>query len=173
MLSCLHRWIFRCGSHFSSADITAGLSWGYGIHGICWSYLWSCVWITYDCVDISKLGIVFELLTSPNWQFWTGYLNRIAQLITIPPYVTTCVLAIIIAHFSDKVKHRGSFIFWSLALSGVGFIMAITTPDRPNMVGVTYAQCFLACCGFFPALPGCGCISWLANNVAGPHTKEQ
>ena len=88
---------------------------------------------------------------------------------TIPPYVTACILTIIVAHFSDKWKQRSQFIFWSLALSGVGFIMAITTSDKPDKAGVTYAGCFLACCGFFPAFPGT--ISWLANNLAGPYKR--
>jgi hypothetical protein len=88
---------------------------------------------------------------------------------TIPPYVTACVLTIAVAHFSDKYKQRGYFILGSLALSLVGFIMAITTSDSASLAKVTYAGCFLACCGFFPAFPGV--ISWLANNLAGPYKR--
>lgn len=88
---------------------------------------------------------------------------------TIPPYVTACILTIVVAHFSDKLKRRGYFILGFLGLSVVGFIMAITTSDNESLAGVTYAGCFLACCGFFPAFPGV--ISWLANNLAGPYKR--
>lgn len=98
-----------------------------------------------------------------------GYTDRQAQLMTIPPYVTACILTIAVAHFSDKLKRRGYFILGSLTLSLVGFVMAITTSDNKSLAGVTYAGCFLACCGFFPAFPGV--ISWLANNLAGPYKR--
>jgi MFS family permease len=88
---------------------------------------------------------------------------------TIPPYVTACILTILVAHFSDKFKQRGVFVFVSLVVSAIGFIMAISTSNSAHMASVTYAGCFLACCGFFPALPGI--ISWLANNVAGPYKR--
>ena len=88
---------------------------------------------------------------------------------TIPPYVTACLLTIAVAHFSDKLKRRGLFIIASLVLAIVGFLMAITTSDHRELASVTYAGCFLACCGFFPAFPGV--ISWLANNLAGPYKR--
>lgn len=88
---------------------------------------------------------------------------------TIPPYVTACVLTIVVAHLSDRLKRRGYFIAGSLAFALVGFIIAITTAGNDNLAGVTYAGCFIACCGFFPAFPGV--ISWLANNLAGPYKR--
>ena len=88
---------------------------------------------------------------------------------TIPPYVTACALTIAVAHFSDRLKRRGYFILGSLVLAIVGFIMAITTSGDESLAGVTYAGCFLACCGLFPAFPGV--ISWLANNLAGPYKR--
>lgn len=88
---------------------------------------------------------------------------------TIPPYVTACILTILVAHFSDKLKLRGYFIIGSLLLAILGFVMAIATSDDENLANVTYAGCFLACCGFFPAFPGV--ISWLANNLAGPYKR--
>lgn len=88
---------------------------------------------------------------------------------TIPPYVTACILTIAVAHFSDKLKKRGYFVIGSLILAVIGFVMAIATSDNEDMAKVTYAGCFLACCGFFPAFPGV--ISWLANNLAGPYKR--
>jgi MFS family permease len=98
-----------------------------------------------------------------------GYTARIAQLLTVPPYATACVLTIIVAHFSDKYKKRGVFIIGSLTASAIGFILAIATSNRPDLSGVTYAGCFIACCGFYPAFPGV--IAWLANNLAGSYKR--
>lgn len=88
---------------------------------------------------------------------------------TIPPYVTACILTIAVAHFSDKLKRRGYFIGGALAFAILGFTIAIATSDSPHLAKATYAGCFIACCGFFPAFPGV--ISWLANNLAGPYKR--
>ncbi|KXX76424.1 High-affinity nicotinic acid transporter [Madurella mycetomatis] len=122
--------------------------------------------IIYLGISVSTYGLVFGL---PTIISTLGYTEREAQLMTIPPYVTACILTIAVAHFSDKLKRRGYFILGFLVLSLVGFIMAITTSENDSLAKVTYAGCFLACCGFFPAFPGV--ISWLANNLAGPYKR--
>lgn len=98
-----------------------------------------------------------------------GYTNRAAQLMTIPPYVTACILTIAVAHFSDRLKRRGYFIGGSLFVSLIGFVIAIATSGSESLAKATYVGCFLACCGFFPAFPGV--ISWLSNNLAGPYKR--
>ncbi|SPO07760.1 related to MFS nicotinic acid transporter Tna1 [Cephalotrichum gorgonifer] len=122
--------------------------------------------LIYLGISVPTYGLVFGL---PTIIKTLGYKARIAQLMTIPPYVTACILTIAVAHFSDKFKQRGYFIIASLTLAVIGFIMAITTSHSDTLAGVTYAGCFLACCGFFPAFPGV--ISWLANNLAGPYKR--
>ncbi|KAI5456051.1 major facilitator superfamily domain-containing protein [Mariannaea sp. PMI_226] len=122
--------------------------------------------IIYLGISVATYGLVFGL---PTIVANLGYTERAAQLMTVPPYITACILTIAVAHFSDKFRQRGYFILGSLGLSVVGFIMAIATSDKANLAGVTYAGCFLACCGFFPAFPGV--ISWLANNLAGPYKR--
>lgn len=79
------------------------------------------------------------------------------------------MITIAVAHFSDKYKKRGVFIIGSLTTSAIGFILAIATSNRPDLSGVTYAGCFIACCGFYPAFPGV--IAWLANNLAGSYKR--
>ncbi|KEZ46290.1 hypothetical protein SAPIO_CDS1211 [Scedosporium apiospermum] len=122
--------------------------------------------VIYLGISVSTYGLVFGL---PTIISTLGYTARRAQLMTIPPYVTACVLTIVVAHFSDKFKRRGYFIVGSLLLSIVGFVIAIATSNSENLAKLTYAGCFLACCGFFPAFPGV--ISWLANNLAGPYKR--
>ncbi|KAL2111023.1 hypothetical protein VUR80DRAFT_380 [Thermomyces stellatus] len=122
--------------------------------------------IAYLGISVSTYGLVFGL---PTIISTLGYTEREAQLMTVPPYVTACVLTIAVAHLSDRLKRRGYFILGSLVLAIIGFIMAITTSNDESLARVTYAGCFLACCGFFPAFPGV--ISWLANNLAGPYKR--
>jgi MFS family permease len=122
--------------------------------------------VMYLGISVATYGLVFGL---PTIVANLGYTARAAQLMTVPPYITACLLTIAVAHYSDKLQQRGYFILASLALSLVGFIMAIATSDHKNLSAVTYAGCFLACCGFFPAFPGV--ISWLANNLAGPYKR--
>ncbi|KAH8892345.1 high-affinity nicotinic acid transporter [Thozetella sp. PMI_491] len=122
--------------------------------------------VVYLGISVATYGLVFGL---PTIVADLGYTARAAQLMTVPPYITACLLTIAVAHFSDKLKRRGFFIGGSLVVSIVGFIMAIVTSNNKELAGVTYAGCFLACCGFFPAFPGV--ISWLANNLAGPYKR--
>jgi hypothetical protein len=73
------------------------------------------------------------------------------------------------AHFSDKTQKRGLFVISGLTTALVRFLIAIATPDRLSLAGVTYAGCFIACCVFYPAFPGI--VAWLANNTAGPYKR--
>lgn len=88
---------------------------------------------------------------------------------TIPPYFAASCLTIFTAHFSDKTQRRGLFILLGLSTALVGFTLAIASSDRKDLTGLTYAGCFIACCGFYPAFPGI--VAWLANNTAGPYKR--
>ncbi|CVL13727.1 hypothetical protein FPRO06_07716 [Fusarium proliferatum] len=123
-------------------------------------------WIFYLGISVSTYGIVFGL---PTIITGLGYKARIAQLMTVPPYVVASCLTIVAAHFSDKTQRRGLFVISGLTTALIGFVIAIATSDRPDLGGVTYAGCFIACCGFYPAFPGV--VAWLANNTAGPYKR--
>ncbi|WKT49653.1 MFS transporter superfamily [Fusarium oxysporum f. sp. vasinfectum] len=134
--------------------------------------------VIYLGISVSTYGLVFGLPTIVSTlpriplvdlKLIQGYTDRAAQLMTIPPYVTACILTIVVAHLSDRLKRRGYFIAGALTFALVGFIIAITTAGNEKLARVTYAGCFIACCGFFPAFPGV--ISWLANNLAGPYKR--
>lgn len=153
-----------------STHAQTGLLRRHDLHGHRCGDLWPGIRTAHNHLDVSKYRLIYIIFeASLNIDFRQGYTNRVAQLMTVPPYVTASILTIVVAHCSDRLKQRGIFIFGSLFLSAIGFSMAIATSDKPNMAGVTYAGCFLASCGFYPALPGC--ISWMANNVAGPYKR--
>ncbi|KAK3680912.1 major facilitator superfamily domain-containing protein [Podospora appendiculata] len=95
-----------------------------------------------------------------------GYESSTAQLMTVPIYITAAILAVIVAHFSDKMGKRSPFIIGFLCMMIVGFAMCIST-SNPRVV---YAGVFVATCAIYPAFPGV--ISWLCNNLAGSYKRS-
>ncbi|KAL9563118.1 hypothetical protein ACKAV7_012860 [Fusarium commune] len=90
--------------------------------------------VIYLGISVSTYGLVFGL---PTIVSTLGYTDRAAQLMTIPPYVTACILTIVVAHLSDRLKRRGYFIAGALTFALVGFIIAITTAGHENLARVT------------------------------------
>ena len=52
-----------------------------------------------------------------------GYTSSTAQLMTVPIYITAAILAVIVAHASDKLGKRSPFVIGFLCLILVGFVM--------------------------------------------------
>ncbi|KAJ9666207.1 hypothetical protein H2201_003641 [Coniosporium apollinis] len=90
-----------------------------------------------------------------------GYRSSTAQLLTVPIYITAACLAIGIAWLSDRKGVRSPFIFTFLCISGIGFIMCLSS-GKP---GVVYAGVFISACAIYPSFPGV--ITWLSSNLAG------
>ena len=102
-----------------------------------------------------------------------GYTAAIAQLLTVPIYITAAVLTLVVCYFSDKAakagKSRSPYIFFPMCAILIGFIMAIAGSAAGNVPGVVYAGVFIATCGIYPAFPGN--ITWLSNNLAGSYKR--
>jgi MFS family permease len=102
-----------------------------------------------------------------------GYTAAIAQLLTIPIYITAATLTIVVCYFSDKAakagKSRSPYIFWPMIAILAGFIMAIAGSAAGGVPGVVYAGVFIATCGIYPAFPGN--ITWMSNNLAGSYKR--
>lgn len=102
-----------------------------------------------------------------------GYKAAIAQLLTIPIYITAAILTIIVCYFSDKAakagKSRSPYVFFPMLAILGGFIMAIAGSAAGNVPGVVYAGVFIATCGIYPAFPGN--ITWMSNNLAGSYKR--
>jgi MFS family permease len=115
-------------------------------------------------------GIGFFLPTIINK---LGYTAAIAQLLTIPIYITAAALTIVVCYFSDKAakagKSRSPYIFFPMCAILVGFVMAICGSAAGNVPGVVYAGVFIATCGIYPAFPGN--ITWMSNNLAGSYKR--
>ncbi|KFY13794.1 hypothetical protein V491_06278 [Pseudogymnoascus sp. VKM F-3775] len=102
-----------------------------------------------------------------------GYTATIAQLLTIPIYITAAALTLVVCYFSDKAakagRSRSPYVFFPMCAILVGFIMAIAASAVGTVPGVVYAGVFIATCGIYPAFPGN--ITWMSNNLAGSYKR--
>ncbi|KAI2767141.1 hypothetical protein CBS147339_8475 [Penicillium roqueforti] len=90
-----------------------------------------------------------------------GYSSAIAQLLTIPVYAAASIACIAVGYFSDRMGQRSLFTLVCYGAVFVGFLIAVA-PSR-FIPGLTYAGCFIAASGSYPALS--------SNNYA-PATKR-
>ncbi|SPO03264.1 related to permease of the major facilitator superfamily [Cephalotrichum gorgonifer] len=90
-----------------------------------------------------------------------GWKNTKAQLLTVPPYVAACLIAIAIAYISDKTKKRGIYlaVFSLIALTGFALLRFYEGAN------VRYMAIFFVTTGAFPGGPAF--ISWAMNNTGG------
>ena len=92
-----------------------------------------------------------------------GYTRTMANFLTIPIYITACIVSLFTAFFSDRTGKRTPFLAVSFATMFLGFLIAAVAPKA------AYAGVFIAACGVYPAFPGM--ITWCSNNLAS-HKKR-
>ncbi|GAM85411.1 hypothetical protein ANO11243_034180 [Dothideomycetidae sp. 11243] len=85
------------------------------------------------------------------------------QLLTIPIYLTACVLTICLAHLSDKLHLRSPILALCLTIQLACFI-ALTHLNLS--LKSQYAALFLLTAAVYPCQPAA--LAWLANNVPHP-----
>jgi len=101
-----------------------------------------------------------------------GFATTIAQLLTVPIYVTAAFLTVIWAYYSDKYSKRtgrAPWVFIPMFVILIGFIMALAGSAHGGVPGVVYAGVFITTCGLYPAFPGN--VNWIANNLAGSYKR--
>lgn len=118
------------------------------------------------------LGITCPLysvsLCLPSIVMQLDYTAEMANVLTIPVYISACIISLITAYLSDRVGKRVRFISFGYFLMLVGFLIAACRPaDKP---AVAYAGLFIASCGIYPAFPGM--VTWFANNTAPVHKRS-
>ncbi|KAI6122124.1 MFS general substrate transporter [Pisolithus croceorrhizus] len=107
-------------------------------------------------------GITFFLPTILNG---FGYSVAVSQLLTVPIFVIATIVMIIVAHFSDIMKIRSSFIVAMECVGLVGYIIQITNAST----GIKYFGTYLAVTGLYAGVP---CVvGWLANNLHGKYKR--
>ncbi|CAZ81861.1 unnamed protein product [Tuber melanosporum] len=91
-----------------------------------------------------------------------GYTSAQANFLTVPIYITACLLSLLTAYLSDRTGMRAVFIAISYTTMFTGFLIAALRPG--HFPGLAYAGLFIAACGVYPAFPGM--ITWCSNNLA-------
>jgi cyanate permease len=90
-----------------------------------------------------------------------GYSAARAQLLTVPPFVCSCISTIIVGIYSDKLDTRGPFILLGEVVSLIGYIVAYTT----STPGAGYVAAIIAATGVFATVPVL--LSWAGGNAGG------
>ncbi|OAX38186.1 MFS general substrate transporter [Rhizopogon vinicolor AM-OR11-026] len=90
-----------------------------------------------------------------------GYSSTNAQLLSVTPYVASCLAAIIVGIYSDKYNLRGPYIIGGASVSLVGFILLYCS-SRP---GPSYIGVCLAATGTYA--PVAVIIAWVGSNAGG------
>lgn len=93
-----------------------------------------------------------------------GYSGPNANLLTIPPYVLGCVVALIVCFLSDKYRRRVYGLLFAMSLSIIGLIMTITLPLENS--AARYGGLLILIAGSFIGSPLQ--IAWLAGNTPEP-----
>lgn len=91
-----------------------------------------------------------------------GYTATNANFLTVPIYITACILSLLTAFFADRINKRFPPLIAAYGVMFVGFLIALVRPD--SMPALAYAGVFIAACGIYPAFPGM--ITWCSNNLA-------
>jgi cyanate permease len=117
------------------------------------------VWL-YMVINFGSLTPVFCLSSFlPSIIEQMGYENAQAQLLSVPPYVMSCVTTILIAWNAGPLNERSNHLLLCLVLAMSGFLHLILAERH------LYFGACLASIGVFSAyalVP-----SWVTNNISG------
>lgn len=94
-----------------------------------------------------------------------GYDPTKSQLMSVPPYVAACLVAILIAYLSDKTKQRGVYLAIFAIIALIGFAILRFHTDA----NIKYMAIFFVTVGAFPGGPAF--LAWAINNSAGPAVR--
>ncbi|KAL1303064.1 hypothetical protein AAFC00_006510 [Neodothiora populina] len=95
-----------------------------------------------------------------------GYNSIIAQLMTIPPWAVSYVVALVLARIADKYNCRGYCTAVAAFVSGIAFLASYLLPA--HAYGARYACLMVAFCGVFPSCNPL--IAWVSCNSPSPRT---
>ncbi|KAJ4294480.1 High-affinity nicotinic acid transporter [Kalmusia sp. IMI 367209] len=95
-----------------------------------------------------------------------GYSPIQTQLHSVPPWAAAFGFAMIVAWFSDRLKHRFLFCIFPICVAITGFCILITVHNHRE---VQYAALFLVAMGAYTAMPVIVC--WFNMNLGGHHRR--
>ncbi|KAK3937842.1 major facilitator superfamily domain-containing protein [Diplogelasinospora grovesii] len=137
---------------------------------VTWAHVRQAVFCVhnYTCaLGFFLINIIVQGLSvfMPTILFDLGWTNTQAQLYSVPPYVAACVVAIIVASFSDKTQKRGIWLAVFSCFAIVGFAI-LRWVENAN---IRYMAIYFVTVGAFPGGPGF--LSWAMKNSAGPSVR--
>jgi MFS family permease len=95
-----------------------------------------------------------------------GYSPIQTQLHSVPPWAAAFGFAMIVAWFSDRLRHRFLFAIFPICVCISGFGILINVHDNKS---VQYAALFLVAMGAYTAMPVIVC--WFNMNLGGHHRR--
>ncbi|KAI4110178.1 MAG: hypothetical protein L6R37_000071 [Teloschistes peruensis] len=95
-----------------------------------------------------------------------GYSPIQTQLHSVPPWAASFVFAMVVAYFSDKLKHRFAFTLLPIFIAIAGFGILITVHTNHHL---EYAALFFVTMGVYSAMPVIVC--WFTMNLGGHHRR--
>ncbi|KAJ5574034.1 uncharacterized protein N7459_008461 [Penicillium hispanicum] len=98
-----------------------------------------------------------------------GYSSVMTQLYSIPPWAAAFGFSMVIAFFSDRLKHRFVFTLIPIAVAIAGFAMLLTLHGKAHQAA-EYGALFLVTSGSYSAMPVIVC--WFAMNLGGHHRRS-
>ncbi|KAJ5104981.1 hypothetical protein NUU61_002328 [Penicillium alfredii] len=93
-----------------------------------------------------------------------GYDPIKTQLYSIPPWAAAWGFSMVIAFFSDRLRHRFAFTLIPMAVAIAGFAMLLNIHGKENR-NPQYGALFLLTSGCYSAMPVIVC--WFAMNLGG------
>ena len=113
--------------------------------------------IGFFLINITVQGLSIFMPTILADLGWTA---TKAQLYSVPPYVAACLVAILIAYVSDKVRRRGIFLACATFLPIAGFSILRWSTNS----SIRYMAVYFITVGAFPGGPGF--LSWGINSMS-------
>ena len=95
-----------------------------------------------------------------------GYSNIQTQLHSVPPWATAFGFSMLVAFFSDRLRHRFLFAIIPIAIAIAGFAILITTHHNRHL---EYGALFMVTSGTYSAMPIIIC--WFTMNLGGHHRR--
>ena len=95
-----------------------------------------------------------------------GYSPIQTQLHSVPPCAAAFGFAMVVAYFSDRLKHRFLFTIFPICVCIAGFAILLTVHNHRS---VQYGALFLVAMGAYTAMPVIVC--WFNMNLGGHHRR--
>ena len=95
-----------------------------------------------------------------------GYSPIQTQLHSVPPWAAAFCFSMLVAFFSDKLRHRFFFTLFPICIAIAGFAILITEHHNHNL---EYGALFMVTSGTYSAMPIIVC--WFTMNLGGHHRR--